>query len=99
MAHISGASSTGSSPPPRSYEVQRLTTRMPEFIGNSPALIQLLQEVERIASSDGTVLILGESGTGKELVARAIHALDSGRRWGSGGGSGSGMRCSEMLLA
>ncbi len=79
MSHISGASSTGSPPPPRSYEVQRLTTRMPEFIGNSPALIQLLQEVERIASSDGTVLILGESGTGKELVGRALHRLGSRR--------------------
>ena len=80
MEKISGASSTGIPHPPRSSEVQRLTTRMPEFIGNSPALIQLLQEVERIASSDGTVLILGESGTGKELVGARSTASDRGDR-------------------
>ena len=44
-----------------------------EIIGNSPALKQVLQEVEQVARTDATVLILGESGTGKELIAHAIH--------------------------
>jgi len=43
------------------------------IIGNSPAIQQLLQSLDRIASSSASVLIFGESGTGKELVARAVH--------------------------
>src|SRR5215468_10124391 len=50
----------------------------PQIIGNSPALKLALAEVERVAPTDSTVLILGETGTGKELIARAIHNL-SGR--------------------
>jgi len=60
-------------------EVQRLHNRFPEFVGNSPPLIRMLQQLEKIASSDSTVLILGESGTGKELVGRAIHRLSPRR--------------------
>jgi PAS domain S-box-containing protein len=44
-----------------------------EIIGNSPPLLQVLQQVDQVASTDSTVLIFGETGTGKELVARAIH--------------------------
>ena len=44
-----------------------------EIIGSSPALLEVLRQVERIARIDSTVLILGETGTGKELIARAIH--------------------------
>jgi DNA-binding NtrC family response regulator len=44
-----------------------------EIVGKSAALRQVLQEVELVAPSDATVLILGETGTGKELIARAIH--------------------------
>lgn len=44
-----------------------------EIIGDSPVLTQVLQQVERVAKTDSTVLILGETGTGKELIARAIH--------------------------
>src|SRR3979411_600139 len=43
------------------------------IIGSSPALKQVLELVETVASSDSTVLLLGDTGTGKELVARAIH--------------------------
>jgi len=44
-----------------------------EIVGNSPALRAVLKQIEQIASTDSTVLILGETGTGKELIARAIH--------------------------
>jgi PAS domain S-box-containing protein len=44
-----------------------------EIVGNSPALRAVLRQIEQIAPTDSTVLILGETGTGKELVARAIH--------------------------
>jgi len=44
-----------------------------ELIGNSAQMVELKQEIGRIARSDAKVLITGESGVGKELVARAIH--------------------------
>jgi formate hydrogenlyase transcriptional activator len=50
-----------------------------EIIGESGALKAVLKQVEVVAPTDSTVLILGETGTGKELLARAIHNL-SGRR-------------------
>ena len=53
-------------------------SRFGQIIGNSPALEYVLAEVERVAPTDSTVLVLGETGTGKELIARAIHNL-SGR--------------------
>src|SRR6516164_3840239 len=44
-----------------------------EIIGSSNPIRQLLKQVEKVAPSDSTVLVLGETGTGKELVARALH--------------------------
>jgi two-component system response regulator HydG len=44
-----------------------------ELIGSSATMVELTQEIERIARSDAKVLITGESGVGKELVASAIH--------------------------
>lgn len=41
--------------------------------GDSPAIKQLLQLIDRVKDSDAPALIAGESGTGKELVARALH--------------------------
>ncbi|MDE6394688.1 MAG: sigma-54 dependent transcriptional regulator, partial [Duncaniella sp.] len=43
------------------------------IIGRSPALMNVLDTVERIARTDASVLIMGENGTGKELIAEAIH--------------------------
>ena len=44
-----------------------------EIIGQSLALRRVLQQVETVAATDATVLLVGETGTGKELVARAVH--------------------------
>ena len=44
-----------------------------EIVGQSPAIANLVQQIELVAPTDATVLISGESGTGKELVAREIH--------------------------
>jgi formate hydrogenlyase transcriptional activator len=52
-----------------------LETRFEEIIGHSPALRSALVEVERVAPTDSTVLVLGETGTGKELIARSIHKI------------------------
>jgi formate hydrogenlyase transcriptional activator len=49
------------------------------IVGRSEALGSVLDELEMVAPTDSTVLILGETGTGKELIARAVHTL-SGRR-------------------
>ena len=43
------------------------------IIGQSPAIMRVLQQVDMVAASDSTVLLLGETGTGKELFAQAIH--------------------------
>src|SRR5271165_2713988 len=44
-----------------------------EMIGQSAALRQIAKQIEMVAPSDASVLILGETGTGKELIAGAIH--------------------------
>src|ERR1700722_5948119 len=51
--------------------------RFEQVIGNSPALEAVLEQVERVAPTDSTVLIEGETGTGKELIAHAIHNISS----------------------
>ena len=52
-----------------------------QIIGSSPAMVRLRREIDLVASSDFTVLVLGETGVGKELVVRAIHA-ESNRKEG-----------------
>ncbi len=44
-----------------------------EIIGNSTAIQEVFDVIEKVAGTDANVLILGENGTGKELVARALH--------------------------
>jgi len=51
--------------------------RFERIIGNSPALEGVLANIERVAPTDSTVLVLGETGTGKELIARAIHNISA----------------------
>ncbi len=59
-----------------------MSSEFGEIIGRSEAMNNVLKQVEMVAQSDSTVLILGETGTGKELIARAIHNLSgrNGRR-------------------
>jgi len=44
-----------------------------DFIGKSPAMMQVYATIKKVAETDASVLILGENGTGKEVVARALH--------------------------
>jgi formate hydrogenlyase transcriptional activator len=60
-------------------EENRLKCRFEEIIGFSPALQSVEIEVERVAPTDSTVLVLGETGTGKELIANALHNLSARR--------------------
>jgi formate hydrogenlyase transcriptional activator len=62
----------------RSGDQDDRDSQFDQIVGSSPALESVLAEVERVAPTDSTVLVLGETGTGKELMARAIHNL-SGR--------------------
>jgi DNA-binding NtrC family response regulator len=49
----------------------------PRIVGEHPAMQAAAREMQRVAPTDTTVLLLGESGTGKELFARALHQLSS----------------------
>ena len=51
----------------------RRVRRFEQIIGNSAALRVVLEQAERVAAADSTVLIQGETGTGKELIAHTIH--------------------------
>ena len=59
----------------RSDERDDRDRQFDQIVGNSPALESTLAEVQRVAPTDSTVLVLGETGTGKELIAHAIHNL------------------------
>ena len=50
-----------------------------QIIGENVGLKRVLKQVETVAATDVTVLVLGETGTGKDLIARAIHQLSSRR--------------------
>jgi transcriptional regulator with GAF, ATPase, and Fis domain len=48
-----------------------------QIVGSSPALEEVLEQVERVGPTDATVLIHGETGTGKELIAQAVHNISA----------------------
>jgi DNA-binding NtrC family response regulator len=51
----------------------------PRIVGEHASIREISQQIQRIAATDSTALLLGESGTGKELFARAIHHLSNRR--------------------
>jgi formate hydrogenlyase transcriptional activator len=55
----------------------KLTYNFEEIISRSKDFQKILQQIQQVASTDATVLILGESGTGKELIARAVHNISN----------------------
>lgn len=54
-------------------KLKRKVSKTYDMIGESPAMLEIKDLIERVAPSDARVLITGESGTGKELVARWLH--------------------------
>mgnify|MGYP001029232396 FL=1 len=66
-------------------ENRELRTRQPTsmpldgLLTRDPGMLKLARQVERLAPTSATVLLLGESGTGKEVLARALHQLSARR--------------------
>lgn len=58
-------------------EELRESQEFSNLVGQSPAFKNVLYQIEQVAETNATVLILGETGTGKELVARTIHELSN----------------------
>ncbi|MBB3321126.1 MULTISPECIES: formate hydrogenlyase transcriptional activator FlhA [Atlantibacter] len=58
-------------------QINNVSADFGEIIGRSDAMMTVMKQVEMVARSNSTVLILGETGTGKELIARAIHNLSN----------------------
>ena len=58
----------------------KLTHNFEEIVSKSKKFHKILQQIEQVASTDATVLIMGESGTGKELIARAVHNISNRSR-------------------
>lgn len=54
-------------------EILQEKFRFENIVGNSSALAEVMSMVQRVASSNATVILRGESGTGKELIALALH--------------------------
>ncbi len=52
---------------------QGFTQIAPNVIGTSPAIQEVFQQINQVAKTDSTILLLGESGTGKEVIAKTIH--------------------------
>jgi DNA-binding NtrC family response regulator len=68
----------------RSQRLQEANARLqrgvtPPFIGDTAAIREIRQTIERVAPSDASVLITGEHGTGKEVVAAWLHAMSDRR--------------------
>src|SRR5580658_8058297 len=59
--------------------IPRCSGSFGHIVGSSHALSEVLTQVETVAQTDATVLLLGETGTGKEVIARALHELSARR--------------------
>jgi formate hydrogenlyase transcriptional activator len=59
--------------------IPRCSGSFGHIVGSSQALSEVLTQVETVAPTDATVLLLGETGTGKEVIARALHELSTRR--------------------
>ncbi len=59
--------------PAETVHEQALEPLLPGFLCASPAMMRVVEHIQRLQGNELTVLVTGESGTGKELVARAIH--------------------------
>jgi DNA-binding NtrC family response regulator len=90
----------------RSHRLQEAHSRLqrgtvPAFIGESKAIRDVRQTIERIAPSDAAVLITGQHGTGKEVVASWVHALSDRRSKAlitmNAGGLAEGIAESELF--
>ncbi|MBI3717286.1 MAG: sigma 54-interacting transcriptional regulator [Sphingobacteriales bacterium] len=55
----------------------KLNHNFEEIVSKSKSFHKVLQQIEQVAATDATVLIVGESGTGKELIARAVHNISN----------------------
>jgi transcriptional regulator with GAF, ATPase, and Fis domain len=55
----------------------KLSYNFEEIVSKSKSFRRVLQQIEQVASTNATVLIMGESGTGKELIARAVHNISN----------------------
>lgn len=64
---------------PKKALPQTAPQRQEGMLGNSPALLRVLDDIATVAGTPVSVLILGDSGTGKELVAKSIHQQSSRR--------------------
>lgn len=61
----------------RGTESAHQSCRLPEFIGNHPAMLEVSRRIRLVAQRSTSVLVQGPTGTGKELVARAVHRLSA----------------------
>ncbi|MFH1852223.1 MAG: sigma-54 dependent transcriptional regulator [Candidatus Neomarinimicrobiota bacterium] len=61
-------------------EQPRELENVENIVGNSPAMMEVFEQVKVLSGTDSTVIITGQSGTGKELIAHAIH-INSNRRY------------------
>ena len=59
------------------HDIIHINDDFPEIIGDSPQMINVFELINKVVSTDLTILINGESGTGKELIAQAIHENSS----------------------
>ena len=64
----------------RSSSIASAVPRADRLIGRAPAFNHMLEQIERVAPGDSSVLLVGEPGSGREAVARAVHQLSARSR-------------------